>query len=94
MGKNDAQNQDPQLDLLKAKIAFIRASRNVSPLGMVERHPYASLGVAFLLGMGANAATSTNKGNSFPLLTAIAEIGGVASRILPLLISRASSSGG
>lgn len=88
----DIENISAEINLLKAKIAFIKAADKVSPTGMIGRRPYTSLGVAFLLGFGLNLLAKTN--SQTPLLASLAELGGIISRIAPLVSSRASSSGG
>lgn len=94
MVKQDAGNSDEnaEIALLKAKIAFIKASDNVSPFSIVDRRPLTSLGCAFLLGFGLRALTPLKKDAT--LVASVAEIGGIVSRLLPLVYSRASSSGG
>ncbi len=93
MAKKKADKHNPEIDLLKAKIAFIKASRESSPLGVVRRHPLPSLGCAFLLGLGLGVISPAAR-KEVGLLASLAELGGAASRILPLFTTRANSSGG
>lgn len=93
MAKKKADKHSSEIDLLKAKIAFIRASRETSPLGRVRRRPLSSLGCAFLLGLGLGVISPVAR-KEVGVLASLAELGGVASRILPLFTSRANSSGG
>lgn len=75
--------ESAELELLKAKIAFIKAGKSASPLNIVYRHPYASLSVAFVLGFACRflgrAATAAP-----PLLATITALSGIAARIVPL----------
>lgn len=92
MSKQNGYNsgQSSREALLKAKIAFLEASDAASPMGIVHRRPFSSLGCAFLLGFFLNAVVPSRKTTS--TLASVAEIAGVLSRILPYI--RASNSGG
>lgn len=84
MAKQESNAKDSaELELLKAKIAFIKASKDVSPLNIVDRHPFVSLSVAFTVGyacrfLGWAARTAP------PMLATLTALSGIAARIVPL----------
>lgn len=80
---NSPQNS-AELELLKAKIAFIKAASDASPLNIVDRHPVASIGVAFLLGYASRfLGRSVNQVPN--LLASLTALSGIAARIVPLI---------
>ena len=79
-------------DLAEAKARFQMAAEAFSPLGIVRRRPFASLGVAFAAGFGLSSLGGSRAAP--PALDLAAQIAGIAASFAPLLASRARSSDG
>lgn len=90
MKSPDASYLDRPISLEDAKINFLKAAENISPLKPVREHPFISIGTAFLLGMGGGALGKRGVNASF----LIGQMADIAIKIAPLLILRARGSGG
>lgn len=83
---------DRQPDLEQAKARFIIAAENISPFNIVRQKPLASIGVAFLAGIGLSAFAGSRSGG--PALASMTQIAGLVTQLIPLFTARARSSGG
>lgn len=91
MAKNpQATYLDKPLDVNEAKLRLIQASEEFSFMAPIQDHPFASLGAAFLLGIGATRLTPRGA----TTITSVAQLLGAAAQIAPLFYTRARSSGG
>lgn len=90
--KNSPTSEVSVPDVAEAKQRFLRAANDFSPLGIVRRRPFASVGVAFLAGLGLSALGASR--TIAPTLSAASQISGLAAQFAPLLIKRARSSDG
>lgn len=76
----------------EAKLRFLKAANEFSPLGVVRRNPYKSMGVAFLAGFGLSSLGASRTAPSSMAL--ISQALGLLSQFAPFLITRARSSDG
>lgn len=96
--ENDAQQEvTPEArrnppDLEEAKQRFREACAEVSPLNIVRKRPFASLGVAFLAGFGLNKLGASRVAP--PTMATMAQIASLAAQFAPLIMQRARSSDG
>ena len=87
-----------KMDVLKAKQRLACAFDNYRPLSFVERRPFVSAGAAFLAGVLFGRPFSRKSAANQPLqqglLYSVRPIINLLTALLPILISRASSSDG
>lgn len=79
-------------DLAEAKARFLAAANEFSPLGIVQRRPFASIGVAFLAGFGISALGASRA--TAPAMATMSQIVNLAAQFAPLIVARARSSDG
>lgn len=76
----------------EAKLSFLKAANEFSPLGVVRRNPYKSMGVAFLAGFGLSSLGANSAAPS--AMAMVSQALGLLTQLVPLLKSRARSSDG
>lgn len=86
------QTLDSEERLLIAKMRFLAAADDFSPMGIVQRRPLTSVGIAFILGAGLAWLGRSSK--ITPVVGALAQMSGLMSQLVPLISKRARSSGG
>lgn len=87
-----AQIQTAPASVEEAKLRFLKAANEFSPLGVVRRNPFKSMGVAFLAGFGLSSLGANRAAPS--AMAMISQALGLLSQLAPLLKSRARSSDG
>lgn len=88
--KQELKAAQPEVEAAKER--FRKAASDFSPLGIVQRRPFTSLGIAFLAGFGISSLGASKA--TPPTLDTIAQLAGIAAQFAPLLAARARSSDG
>lgn len=80
------------MDVEEAKLRFLKAANDFSPLAIVRKRPFVSLGTAFIAGFGISSIGGSK--TAPPTIAMIAQIAGIAAQLMPFILSRARGSDG
>lgn len=90
--EKEAQIPEGPLSVQEAKLRFLKAANEFSPLAIVRRNPGKSMGAAFLAGFGLSSLGANRAAPS--AMGLVSQALGLLTQLAPLLKSRARSSDG